>query len=462
MMTDTKKHSLPKGFTSPHSLSGTVASTPVLAAFSGGSDSSALLLMLCEYAKLSGTKIYAAHVNHMLRGEEADRDEAFCREVAKNLGVELFVCRRDVRAYAEQSGKSIETAARDVRYEFFDKVMREHSIPLLATAHNANDNLETMIFNMVRGCGLDGMCGIPETRTMPAGTVVRPILRMSKREILEYCRENSLDYVTDSTNTDTDYTRNKIRAEIVPALSEINEGVVENASRLAATLRSDALFISSMTDWFLEELNDDCSIETEKLLGSPAAVANRALMALYEDVSDGKSLEYTHIEAIRELCRGCVAHSSVQLPQGIDARIEQGRLYFIKRADAPTPPEYFEVKLCEGKNVISQINAEIIIGNSQNAKNIYKKSTLLYFASAKICGSVYARARKAGDKILVNGVNKSVKKLLCDKKIPLDLRYRLPVICDDKGIIAIPFAAVSDNVKPANDGDTVVLRFDLN
>ncbi|MBE6577359.1 MAG: tRNA lysidine(34) synthetase TilS [Ruminococcaceae bacterium] len=462
MMTDTVKYSLPKCFTSPHTLSGTDASTPVLAAFSGGSDSSALLMMLCEYAKVSGTKIYAAHVNHMLRGEEADRDEQFCRETAKRLGVELFVCKRDVRAYAEQSGKSIETAARDVRYEFFEKVMREHSIPLLATAHNANDNLETMIFNMVRGCGLDGMCGIPETRSMPTGTVVRPILRMSKREILDYCRENSLDFVTDSTNTDTDYTRNKIRAEIIPALCKINDGAIENASRLAVTLKNDALCISSLTDWFLEELNDDCSIETEKLLGSPAAVSNRAIMAIYKSVSDGKTLEYTHIEAIRELCRGGAAHSSIQLPSGIDARIEQGRLCFIKRSDAPTPPEDFEVKLCEGKNEISQINAEIIIGNSQITKNIYKKSTLLYFASAKICGDVVARNRRAGDKILLNGVNKSVKKLLCDKKIPLDVRYRLPVICDNSGIIAIPFVAVSDRARHKDNEGTTVLRFDLN
>ncbi len=460
-MTDTQKDLLPKSFASPHELSGTDESTPVLAAFSGGSDSSALLLMLCEYAKKSGTRIYAAHVNHMLRGKEADRDEAFCRETAKRLGVELFVCRRDVRAYAEQSGKSIETAARDVRYEFFEKVMREHSIPLLATAHNANDNLETMLFNMVRGCGLDGMCGIPETRSMSCGTVVRPILRMSKREILDYCSSNSLEYVTDSTNTDTDYTRNKIRAMIVPALCEINTGAVENSSRLATTLRSDALCLSSMTDSFLNELCDNRSIDAKKLLDSPVAISNRAIMALYQNASDGKTLEYDHIEAIRELCRDCVAHSSVQLPSGIDARIEQGRLCFIKRADVPTPPEDFEISLSEGKNEISQINAKIIIGNSQNTKNIYKKSTLLYFASAKICGGIMARNRRAGDKIMVNGVNKSVKKLLCDMKIPLDVRYRLPVICDGNGIIAVPFAAVSDTVKAKKEDEIVVLGFEL-
>ncbi len=460
MMSDTQGYSLPSCFVSPHVLSGTDTGTPVLVAFSGGADSSALLHILCQYARISGTRIYAAHVNHMLRGVEADRDEEFCRERAKQLGVELFVCRRDVRAYAKQSAKSIETAARDVRYEFFDSVMREYSIPILATAHNANDNLETMIFNMVRGCGLDGMCGIPETRMAQAGTIVRPILRMSKREILDYCKENGLDFVTDSTNTDTDYTRNKIRAQIIPALCEINENAVENASRLSSTIRKDALCLSNMADGLLSE--SERSIKISALLSSPTALSSRAIMALYKNASGGKSLEYTHIEAIRELCKVGEAHATVQLPAYIDARIEQDSLVFINRSDTPAPPEDFSVRLFEGKNEISQINAEIVIGNSQNTKNIYKNSTLLYLASAKICGDVIARNRRAGDKIAVNGINKSIKKLLCDKKIPLDVRYRLPVICDDNGVIAVPFVAVSDRVRKKGEESATVIHFHLN
>jgi tRNA(Ile)-lysidine synthase len=435
--------------------------TPILVGFSGGADSSALLMMLHQYSKIYGTRIYAAHVNHMLRGEEADRDEQFCRKVASRLGIELFVCRRDVNAYAKQSGQSVETAARDVRYEFFDSIMSEHSIPLLATAHNANDNLETMIFNMVRGCGLGGMCGIPESRPCKAGTVIRPILRMSRREILEYCTANSLEFVTDSTNTDTDYTRNKIRAEIIPALTKINSGAVENASRLADSLRVDALCLADIAERFLAEENDGGSINIKKLLDLNESIGNRVIMTLYNSVSNKDALEHSHIRAIRELCRYAVPHSTVQLPCDIDARIENGTLCFLKRADKPTPPDEFCVKLNVGKNTISQINAEIVIGNSQTTKNIYKKSTLLYLASAKICGEVVARERRAGDKIKVNGVNKSIKKLLCDLKIPLDIRYRLPVICDDEGVIAVPFAAVSDKVKPQDSDDSITLHFGL-
>ena len=434
-------------FISPSSLSGLDETAPVLVAFSGGADSSALLNMAAEYGKITGARIYAAHVNHMIRGEEADRDEEFCRKTAEALGVELFVLRRDVPAYARESGKSVETAARDVRYDFFNKLMKEHNIPLLATAHNANDNLETMIFNITRGCGLKGVCGIPDTRRCEGGTVVRPILGMSRREILEYCRENSIEYVTDSTNVDTDYTRNMIRATVIPALEKINGNAVENASRLSESLRNDALCLEGMTDWFLDEMNEDMSFECEKLLGSPPAIANRALMALFGEVSEGETLEAVHVDAIRALCLTARPHSVLNLPCGVDARIERGKLYFEKRRQTCTPPDDFEITLSEGINFISDIHTEIIIGNSQSTKNIYKKSILLYLDSDKICGSLKARNRRAGDKIRSGGMSKSVKKLLCDKKIPLDIRYRLPILCDDEGLLAVPLCCVRDGAE---------------
>lgn len=455
---------IPERFISPWELAGDTDGASLLVAFSGGADSTALLTMTARYAHECGKKVFAAHVNHMIRGEEADRDEDFCRAFAASLGVELFVCHEDVPTYAREHALSIETAARQIRYGFFDKVMKEHGISLLATAHNANDNLETQIFNLARGCGLAGMCGIPLTRACGGGTVVRPILRMSRREILDFCRKNDLAYVTDSTNTDTDYTRNMIRARIIPLLEEINGAAVENASRLSDTLRDDELCLTGMSDWFLEELNDDASFEIQKLLGSPPAVANRAMRALFAHVSEGANLEHTHVEAIRRLCENAVPHSSLDLPSGVEARIESGRLYFMLHASPPTPAGDYSVDLTEGVNTISDIHAQIIMGNSQNAINIYKKSILMYLDSDKINGTLKARSRKAGDRIMFRGVNKSVKKLLCDLKIPLELRYRLPVICDSDGIVAIPFAAMRDGAE-LKDGEgkpnALQLRFNL-
>ena len=451
--------SLPREFRSAHALCGADESESILAAFSGGSDSSAMLDMLAKYCAQTGTALYAAHVNHCIRGAEADKDEEFCRETAKRLGVKIFVLKVDVPAYAQKHKLSVETAARELRYEFFDRIMRENNIRILATAHNANDNLETILFNLSRGCGLSGICGIPPVRNCEGGYVVRPILEMSKTQILEYCHANGIEFVTDSTNTDTDYTRNMIRAQIIPALMAINSGAVENAARLSATLRDDAACLESMTDWFLESIEDDMSVDTEKLVGSPAAISSRVIIALYREVSGGKSLEQVHVNDIIRLCERCVPHSKIQLPSGIDAKIENKRLYFEKRCELPSAPEDFCVTLTDGKNSIPQINAEIITKGSQD-ENISENSISLYFNSAKICGSLVARNRQSSDKIKVNGVNKSIKKLLCDKKIPLEIRYRLPVICDDEGVIAVPFLAVADRARTKN-GD-LELKFILN
>ena len=450
----TDKISLPKEFTPPHLISGRPESTSILVGFSGGADSSALLRMLYEYSRVSGAQIYAAHINHGIRGEEADRDEEFCRQVCDALGIRLFVLRANLPAISRERGESLETAARNVRYEYFDSLMTEHSIPLLATAHNANDNLETMLFNLCRGTSLSGMCGIPETRPCGGGTVIRPILRMSKDRILEFCRENSLPFVTDSTNTDTDYTRNMIRAEIIPALCKINSGAVRNAARLSETLYADSLCLESMKNMFLEGLCENNSIETEKLNGSPDAIVNRALISLYSDITDGGSLESVHVEAMRRLSQNAVPHSSVTLPKGIEAVIENGRLC-LRKKEARTEIEEYSLPLSEGENPISQTNCEIIIVNSQNTKNVYKNSTSMSLASAKIKGELIARSRLPQDKILMGGMHKSVKKLMCDKKIPIELRSRLPMICDSEGIVAIPLVGIRDGAK----GNDLCLNF---
>ena len=185
-----EKNILPKEFKAPPILSGLDANTPILVGFSGGADSSALLLMLKAYSEQSGAKIYAAHVNHGIRGKEADRDETFCKEFAKSLDIEFFSIKLNVPAIAKKSGESIESAARRVRYEFFNKIMLESSIPILATAHNADDNLETVIFNLTRGAGLSGLCGIPDSRPTENGIVIRPILTMEKRDIVAFCEKH--------------------------------------------------------------------------------------------------------------------------------------------------------------------------------------------------------------------------------------------------------------------------------
>ena len=436
--------SLPSGFKPPHLLSGLPQSSSLLVGFSGGADSTALLHLLCRYAQSTGAKIYAAHVNHGIRGEEADRDEIFCRSLAAKLGAEFFSIKVNVPQIAKNTGESIETAARRIRYEYFDRLMQENNVQLLATAHNADDNLETIIFNIARGTGLGGICGIPDSRPCQNGTVIRPILNMEKVEIIEYCRQNSLDFVTDSTNTDTEYTRNRIRAEILPVMRQLNSSAVKNAARMSDMLREDSLCLESMSERFCEELRKDYSIETEKICGSPRAIVSRAIIRLYDEFSGGKTLEQTHVNALMTLAEKAVPHSTASLPGNVEGVIENGRLYFRTKTEKEAVNTEYSVVLNEGKNLISQTNCEIFIEISHSSENIYKNSILMSLDSAKIVGELYARCRQSGDRILMGGMHKSVKKLMCDKKVPLELRSKIPVICDNNGIIAIPFLGVRD------------------
>lgn len=440
-------------------------SQPILAAFSGGSDSCAMLHMLKEYCDSVGCRLYAAHVNHGIRGAEADSDEAFCRDVAKGLGVEIFVLKADVPAIAKERRLSVETAAREVRYEFFDRVMEENSIPILALAHNADDNLETILFNISRGSGISGVSGIPLTRRVKSGYIVRPILTISKSEINEYCAERGIAFVTDSTNTDIEYSRNRIRSRVIPELKAICPTAERSAARLSESLREDALCLENMAREFLLKQREGCSLPIDALRGAPYAIASRAVMMLYSEISGGADIEYTHVKAALDLARRGVAHSSVDLPGGIRAAVESGGLLFTsEKAAVSVPSEAYLVELSAGVNVISPINAEIIIGNTQSNENVYKKSIEFFIDSDKIIGALKVRSREPGDKIRALGCSKSIKKLVNEKKIELDIRARLPVICDDAGVVAVPFVAVADGYY-TKDGKNCIsplkLKFNL-
>lgn len=317
-----------KLFTPPHVLSRLPSDTPILLALSGGADSRALLSLLCEYCRASGAPLYAAHVNHMIRGEDAVRDRDFCRDVCRDSGVECFTLDCDVPALARERGIGIEQAAREVRYEFFMHLMREHNIPILATAHNADDVLETLVFNVSRGCGLRGMGSIPETRELGDGILIRPLLHAPKDDIVEYCRQNGLDFVTDATNADDAYSRNYIRLHIIPHLKQLNSGVLANTTRLCAAARLDEDFMQTQVEKYFSDAGDDANT-LSSLRALHPALLSRVLARLYSDASGGKVAEQVHISALCELIQRGVGNSALSLPGLVRAQIKQKRLIFV-------------------------------------------------------------------------------------------------------------------------------------
>ena len=278
---------LPSYFKDPHALAGLDCHEPILVALSGGADSSALLHLLCILKQKGDFPLYAAHVNHNIRtetfGNEAARDESFCSSLCSRLGVELFVHNVDVPQIAITEGKSLETAARDVRYGFFSKIMEQKGIRILATAHNADDNFETQIFNLCRGCGIEGIGGIPTVRPIDREVqrvAVRPLLSATKQEIFELCRQNGIEYVSDSTNFLDDCTRNKLRLNLIPMLREIFPSPEKAGARLAEAAREDNDFILSEARRFLESRE---SIDTRSLCALHPAVAKRVIKLRFEE-----------------------------------------------------------------------------------------------------------------------------------------------------------------------------------
>ena len=224
----------------------------VLVGFSGGADSTALLDRL---SGMSGYSVAAVHVNHGIRGEEAIRDREFCRGFCRDRGIPFFCLDADVPAMRRQ-GESLETAARRVRYGYFAAVMGEQGYPLLAVAHNADDNLETVLFRLCRGTGLRGLCGIPPVRAFGNGYLVRPLLGVSREEILRYLEERGLSYVTDSTNEETDAARNRLRLTVIPALRAATGDPVAGVTRMTRLLAADSRYLEAETTRLFSADND--------------------------------------------------------------------------------------------------------------------------------------------------------------------------------------------------------------
>ena len=309
----------------------------VIVGLSGGADSTALLRVLCELKTEYNLNLIAAHVNHGIRGAEADRDEAFCKELCKKLGVQIYAFHIDIPELAKERGVSLEVAGRDARYEFFTGLAGEKG--KIATAHNAQDTAETLLLNLCRGTGLKGLTGIPPVRFVEhkAGCrsdetvstmVIRPLIECTREEIEAYLESLGQDYVTDSTNLEDDYTRNRIRHNVIPELVAVNENAMGNITRCISTLKDDSDFLEALAEELISSSDRGDGLDTETLLAAPKPVLSRAVSRLAYDAC-GRYPEKVHIlKAIDMMKIGRT--DQVQIPGGAYIRVEKGRLRIVK------------------------------------------------------------------------------------------------------------------------------------
>ena len=297
----------------------------VVVGFSGGADSMTLLHVLNELKDVYKFSLIAAHINHGIRGAEAQRDQDFCQSVCDAMGIKLEVLVADVPKLALERGISEEMAGRDVRYEFFGNLAGEHG--KIATAHNANDAVETMVLNLCRGTGLLGLSSIPPMRA----NIIRPLIECSRLEIEQYIKENNLSYVTDSTNLTDDYTRNHIRHNILPEFEKVNENAILNITRCISTLREDSDYLNNQVLLLLDNASTNDKLKTDVLLSSDPAILSRALVTYVTEKSGGRP-EKVHIDKIIDMMK-VGRRDQVQIPGGSFVHVEKGKLWVINKLE---------------------------------------------------------------------------------------------------------------------------------
>lgn len=255
----------------------------ICVALSGGADSVSLLIALNELREEFNPELSACHLNHALRGEASDRDELFCRELCERLGVAFYSRKINVAERAEKH-ESIEQAARRVRYAFFEEALGHLGARVLATAHNANDNAETVLLNLTRGTGLKGLCGIPPVRAFGENfegfesfRVIRPLIYCERAQIEAFLKERGQASVTDATNLSEDYTRNKIRRRVLPELGGINPSILAVIARMTGSLRADSEFLDALAEEALAKTRQGRGWNALELSRLPKPIKARAV-----------------------------------------------------------------------------------------------------------------------------------------------------------------------------------------
>ena len=391
----------------------------VIVALSGGADSVALLDNLNSIKEKNNLALYAVHINHRLRGEESQRDENFCKTLCEKYGIKLFVRHENVAELAKKNKISEELCGRNVRYAVFEELSKQLSAKV-ATAHTASDNAETLLFNITRGASLGGVSAIPPVR----GNIIRPLIECTRAEIEQYCSEKNLAYVTDSTNLTDEYTRNKIRHNVIPALKEINPAFENSVLRLSENAREISDFLSDMTDKAIADSKCNYGYYCITLLSNHKAVVKNAVSVLCKRCADF-SAEQRHIELIIDIMKN---GGAVNLTEKYSAVSKQGILRFVFSNEEN---QLEEIKLCEntefefcGKNYrVTKDNFEKENKNSVNADLLNKNAVF--------------RTRQSNDLFTYprRKITKPLRKVMNEMKIPSEQRDKSVVLAVDNIII---------------------------
>lgn len=402
----------------------------VVVGFSGGADSISLLHFLIQLKETYEIRIIAAHVNHCLRGKESERDENFVRKFCEDNNIEIRVLKIDVKSEAKKLGYGLEECGRNIRYEFFNSISSECS-GRIATAHTLSDCMETTILNFARGTGLNGLCGIPPVRE----NIIRPFIFVTRKQIEEYCTNNGLTYITDSSNLSRDYARNKIRLDVIPILKQINPSFDNAALRMIDNITKDRDYLNELAECEFEKCRKINGFSAEAISRLPDPIKYRVIMKIISERCEIK-LEATHLEMINVILNS--GEGAVNIPGNYYVKVKSG----IINVNAPKTPKIEWENKINSKEILTEQGRKFIIEDI-SIEEFRKKSKInkLLLNNAldydTISSDTVIRNRRAGD-IFCSAqrrVTKTIKKLFCENKIDSDQRNNIAMLACGNNIL---------------------------
>lgn len=437
----------------------------IVVALSGGPDSVCLLHILHRMSKEMNLKIFAAHLNHKIRGLDAYMDSLYVMKLCEELQIPCFIRAIDVPKYCNDNKLGLEDGARKLRYEIFNEIREKLSADKIAIGHNKNDQAETVLMRIMRGTGLQGLRGIEYKRE---GGIIRPILDISREDIENYCKENNLSPRIDGTNLEAIYSRNKIRLKILPYMKEeFNENIVGSIVRMSKNIKVDSDYIDSQVDISYNEVcrkyEDGVYIFVDLLEKEHEAIKNRLIIkAIREVLGDANSIDKKHIEEVLTLMGKNKNGKKINLPRGLYAyRFNDYILISLKEINYEKIEYNYEIE--PGKEVyIAELGktfkSKIVDAVDFNAETLGENVQYLDFG--KIKGNITLRNRHQGDKIILRGGTKKIKELFIGMKIPREERSFVPLIVNDSNIVSVCGYRISANYL-VDENTEKILEFTL-
>lgn len=422
------------------------AGSQVIVGISGGGDSVCLLFLLSKYQKRRPFHLLGVHVNHGIRGQEALRDQEYAKKLCERLGVPFTVYTYSVPAIAQQEKRSLEETGRMVRRRAFEeKAASLGKKAVIALAHHENDNAETVLHNLIRGTKAAGMGGIRPIQEIGEGvTYIRPLLKVTREEIEKYLRQQQIPWMTDSTNQELEYTRNRIRHKILPEMEKINPKAVSHIAQAADTFQAIEEYLTGQADMlyreYVEQRENGYWIRKELFLEKELMQSYVIRMVLEQAADKKQDLTAFHVESILSLGKGRTG-ASVSLPGGVLASQVYGDLY-VRLPDSGEAP-------------LKELELEIFPWENQQ---IPEKTYTKWFDYDKIKSSLEIRHRKPGDFLTITdtGGRKKIKDYFIDCKIPREEREKLTLLAEGSHILWVVGYRISQYYKVTSQTKTVL------